>query len=67
MLILEHLVVFNIFVSKGIEDFHPYLFFCVGSVGEDEVMQVVGFENLLKEVVDGVKGQGVKHLSLIHI
>ena len=25
-------------------------------------MQVVGFENLLKEVVDGVKGQGVKHI-----
>lgn len=59
---LEHMVVFGIFVSEGIEDFHPYLFFFVGSVGEDEVVEVVSLKNLLQEVVDGIQSQGVKHI-----
>lgn len=44
MFVFQHVVVFSIFVSEGIEDFHPYFFFFVGGVGEDEVMEVVGLE-----------------------
>lgn len=54
--VLQHVVVFCIFVSEGIEDFHPYFFFFVGGVGKYEVMEVVGLEYSLQKVIDRVQG-----------